>query len=1243
MRPDTPHFGDYLDLLDPVADILLLQDAHAQASTQHGMPMDETLESAVKRARTDPTTYIARVKAFNTRCEAATSVTTPNPFANLWDNHKQAAAALALPQSLLQAPAIAAWLSRELGLLHSNIVAEQRHADQQATFHIQHSFQLPIQLTPGAETDADGGTPTLPDPPEQAGRRAASYLYLLAGLSLASNEQPTQLVQSMLAPYENIWRNNSELLQLLGLVTGLASRKPERRVNAFGCALYPRHQVSPPSATNLANQLTSELNVWIDRIQELGPSLDFTTPSNYATRTELDSLAFLLRYYNGLLGKDDADFPDKLARLFWLIDEHGNPLPRLSRILKGPKPLDRLRRLAKSDKYADPPPFMPRVQALFAALPPTGTTPWLDICFGFYESKRSSIHRMWTFAALDEEKPASRHAKAKIRKLIQLHRVLAPLSIHAHLTAAEPPAVRPLVYLFSDRNRPAILTTSPTAACRAVMWPDQSSHPEAVADDAPQPLTPSSDSVAEIKYRAGVASLVGRFDVRLELLSKDDSGARPGLPPFAALDDAHARLAALIVDVGEGHDEEHSRHVETFLRVLALRYPSVVTFALSASPSYTRRLVEEHAAWALGLDHASIGDASDTHPLRWYALHGSLRAVMTARYGSFRETPFPNQLVIPTGHRVLRQLDVRLPIDSTDQGLALQRLVACLFPDADRVEAGDVFSSGKSGAQATLLVKCSRRDKPAATRFIKVARWAKIQRECSAYERAIRPRLGSYVGNVIGTPVLSSPAKPREMPWGALTYSTVGLPETAVKLRSLEKEITKQQALPAGTTPARYRQGLCATIDHVLTRLHGDPATLRDESPMRPLWSLLGHVLPPLFTGQLILDRSDRPPTTLSDYSFKGFRQDAACILASRDIHTVRSMLKGKGGGVRVRLDGFLLEEATWSRAPGSGELTVVHPNVGARIRLRGAREQVRPYGETWVKPGMPCVVDAQLDDENKDLTRIRERVDIGTQRLYQHQPGAPNPPASQTLLAEFASVAGHTGGEINPLDALLGESALPFWFGVRARDGAIHGDLNLENILFSGDDPTGWLIDFEYANEAGMIAFDYAKLEVELWSHHIHPRLLRLGAYKPTVKSTLRYLAGCLHVAQASADPRAVLVARFGQTVGTYIATELGDLLGAVQDIRERAKRNKVTTRELTWALFAYATASSKFTFADERVSAMTFLTGAWHARDLLPNESAAAGAVDVLTKRGASALCALDKLALVVAATRIRRSPHD
>jgi hypothetical protein len=64
---------------------------------------------------------------------------------------------------------------------------------------------------------------------------------------------------------------------------------------------------------------------------------------------------------------------------------------------------------------------------------------------------------------------------------------------------------------------------------------------------------------------------------------------------------------------------------------------------------------------------------------------------------------------------------------------------------------------------------------------------------------------------------------------------------------------------------------------------------------------------------------------------------------------------------------------------------------------------------------------------------------------------------------------------------------------------GAIHGDFNLQNILFGSEqEQVGWLIDFERSQDRGMVAFDFAKLEVEIWIHHLTPSLVNLAALWP-------------------------------------------------------------------------------------------------------------------------------------------------
>ena len=83
-----------------------------------------------------------------------------------------------------------------------------------------------------------------------------------------------------------------------------------------------------------------------------------------------------------------------------------------------------------------------------------------------------------------------------------------------------------------------------------------------------------------------------------------------------------------------------------------------------------------------------------------------------------------------------------------------------------------------------------------------------------------------------------------------------------------------------------------------------------------------------------------------------------------------------------VVLDGFEFREAgTRGNGNGVGYLTVRHPALGFRIRLRGdARDVGDRFGGAWVKPGLPVRVCAVLDGRNRELDELRGVVDAAAE-----------------------------------------------------------------------------------------------------------------------------------------------------------------------------------------------------------------------------------------------------------------------
>lgn len=139
-----------------------------------------------------------------------------------------------------------------------------------------------------------------------------------------------------------------------------------------------------------------------------------------------------------------------------------------------------------------------------------------------------------------------------------------------------------------------------------------------------------------------------------------------------------------------------------------------------------------------------------------------------------------------------------------------------------------------------------------------------------------------------------------------------------------------------------------------------------------------------------------------------------------------------------------MLTEIRWPKVDiDEGDITLRQPDLGYRLRLTcDGRTLKERFGANWIKPGLMVELNAEILNSEQ----------------------------AQSSVGEFFNFR-----------------SIPTYFGIPARPGAVHGDLNLENILFP-DKITGWLIDFEKSSLNEMVALDCAKMEVEIWNNVLLP-----------------------------------------------------------------------------------------------------------------------------------------------------------
>ncbi len=621
--------------------------------------------------------------------------------------------------------------------------------------------------------------------------------------------------------------------------------------------------------------------------------------------------------------------------------------------------------------------------------------------------------------------------------------------------------------------------------------------------------------------------------------------------------------------------------------------------------------------------------------LNYLNLEEHLEEAAKTQYSAYEDNPFVNQFKLDIntaiGKKFFKQLNLTPPLDKSPKGEAILKLIATLFPSGDEVELVKLLTSGKSAAQATFFLK----PKNQATRFMKIGSWLSIQREYFAYQEVIHPRLNSYAAGILHKPVVS-PSNGEQIPTGTLMYSLAGFPEDYKSLLSLDELIKQQLSKPNGGEILVNR--IQNTLEKVLKPLSH---SLTDKSQLltekQPLWQWLGHTLPPL-SGVLIplqfisADELEIPSDSdhqtgqtkehkvkvVQSYIAQGYKKKAAWTLASFELEKQKKTGKENlspwqnqetfKNAEKVLLSGWHLLEVTAQEGEfGEGSIMLSHPDLGVRVKLRGrGRDICQRFSATWIRPGMPVVVVACLDQESLEVKKMQDRIFSVALAESSIEEITENNKINK-LLEKMSQFKRNLP---NPFDYLGDNSKIPYHFTLPAHIGTIHGDFNLQNILFGSEqEQVGWLIDFERSQEGGMVAFDFAKLEVEIWNHHLTPALVNLANLLPQGnkdKPHYQLLDLALRAVEFegnNAEFFACQLVKPDFAVSQNLILPIGNALKVIAAIRRFAlKTCKLNMPELRWALSAYFLNSSKFPDIAPWASIFGFLASAWHLQAIIP-----------------------------------------
>ena len=680
--------------------------------------------------------------------------------------------------------------------------------------------------------------------------------------------------------------------------------------------------------------------------------------------------------------------------------------------------------------------------------------------------------------------------------------------------------------------------------------------------------------------------------------------------PFHHIDGRRNQICAFLVDLewlpfcsqdGDSRVRWPSNGLR-ILRLLSLCYPEIPSFLYTGLWSQGRLLrgLTNGAVWCFQKNesHHTHESGDKANSLTRLTLEEKLTTAAEIRYGAYSDPPYPRQLCIDDG--VQRQFRAQFGDDFSiyhgATGNGLRRLVARLFPDTPVVSVPRLCTTGRSrSTRGVFIAELGGGGGPTGKRIVKVALWSAIVKEWNAYKRVIEPQLNSQVAYPIGGPVMIRGEQPQDLT-GAIAYSLAGFPETS-DLCSLAELLESRDV-------TEVEKRVTQTCKQVLSVLYESR-----RSVLRPLWMWFGDVLPPFCSGVLVPvhdpteevpdDRIWRVavPRDRDDYGSADRLADAVRTAALLGFHSKTddvSPWRYPRDRV-VLLDGFELAELDPHGDGDFGYVTFRHPALGFRIRLRGDPADIgRRWGAAWGKPGMLVRVRAVLDARGRDWVRIQTIVDEAIAAEGQKTRKHLFARLGDEWAIQTAATPRQTG--VRPATDFFDlfhrwtQSVADLNFGLTALEGRTHGDLNLENLMFSGTGPA-WLIDFERAAETGMIALDLAHLEVSIWNREV-PSLLAQDSPRPW--RALGELLARLETTDRDGDMREDQISRHSSRLN-----KLAQLFGQLRDFGAKLG---VTPNEARWARAACAFQSLKFS-STTRERLWTYAMSVWHLAGVAPS----------------------------------------
>lgn len=672
---------------------------------------------------------------------------------------------------------------------------------------------------------------------------------------------------------------------------------------------------------------------------------------------------------------------------------------------------------------------------------------------------------------------------------------------------------------------------------------------------------------------------------------------------FPKLDRERDRIAAFIIDLEwlpkpewikehpddrnwysqRSNESEELGHIA--VRLLSQRYPEIPGFIFTGmwSNEILQQSLAAGAAWCFekpSTHHVSSTKNPDEE-LNYINLERHLTEFAIQNYGAYQQLPNPSQFDASRNSSLARELAEKMKMDLSlnecPKAKNFRSLIARQFT-ANTVYPVEMLSGGKSGALATFFARSTHDDNSTeATRFIKIDYWQNIQREYFAYQHIIRPTLNNYVAHVIQKPSVTLSSDSPAL--GAILSSLAGFPEDYHQLSTLQDLLNDcvfgKESI--GTTCDK----ICSTLEFVLLPLYGN---------VQNQYFSLGEEFSPAFTGELIpLKHISLDPSSTIDPS-PAIDSTPEIVEANKEIVTDKLItLKG------WKLSNIWIDKDSWS------ELSIINPDSKYQIELNAdSLDCQKRFSSLWLRLPIDAELIIKLDSDNTRLNNLRQEIER----------------KGKLSIENLIDLWQKSNGLENIIDPF---SILEHKFIFKGSCGKIHGDLNLNNILYPADEKTGFLIDFARAKKHGSIAFDLAWLEAQIWNYYLIPGLISLAKYIAPADST-RIIYQMLYLALKSSDFIGDGANFFNsqvkgidncQHVSSDLTFVICNSLKIIDSIRNFAREKlsiHINNDELKYALGVSFLRHSKFTIdtkhyleGSDRINVLSYLAAAHYLSKLV------------------------------------------